>query len=259
MIHFVSNPELLNRFIPACLVSAESVLDVGAGIRPQKLIKARYHTCIEPHHEYATILRKMNKIVFESPAQEVMQKLSPGAADTVTMLDVVEHLPKAESLEIIQHALRIARKQVIILTPLGFMPQTCSPDAPDPWGLHGNTWQEHRSAWFPPDFKEEEGWDIYICPRYHTTSYQGNHQVKLKHPQGAIWAIHTSWHDCTTWDKLKAHHSYPILWLIALATQLPSLSVALLLTVRHRLVVTLRLKELFNRLTKEDRENNAHS
>jgi len=241
VVHYVKNPELLNRFIPACLVSAKSVLDVGAGIRPQKLIKAKRHVCVEPHKEYALKLREMGKSVTISTAQEDLPHRFRGEFDTVIMLDFVEHLPKDEALQVIKYALRIAQKQVVVLTPLGYMPQTCAADAPDPWGLHGNVWQEHRSAWSAEDFK---GWEVYICENFHSTSYQGDHQVKLDKPMGAIWAVYTKWENCSRWDKLKAQHSFPVLWGIALLTQSPQIAYALLLMLRHKIVVTFKIKEL---------------
>lgn len=241
MVHYVKNPELLNRFIPACLVSAETVLDVGAGIRPQKLVKAKLHQCIEPHGEYAAVLRKMGKTVIEASAQQAMAHFPSASRDAVIMLDFVEHLTKGESQRVIKDALRIARKQVVVLTPLGYMPQTCAADAPDPWGLHGNVWQEHRSAWSVEDF---DGWEVYVCENFHTTSYQGDHQVKLEKPMGAIWAVHTKWENCTRWDKVKAQHRFSVLWAIALATQSPQMTYALLLMLRHKLVVALKVKEL---------------
>lgn len=241
MVHYVKNPELLNRFIPACLVSARNVLDVGAGIRPQKLVKAKYHECIEPHGEYADVLRKMGKTVIQEPAQSAMRREGSLSIDTVIMLDFVEHLPKAEAQQVIRDAVRIAYKQVVVLTPLGYMPQTCSADAPDPWGLHGNVWQEHRSAWSTDDFK---GWEVYVCQNFHTTSYQGDHQVKLDQPMGAIWAVYTKWENCSAWDKLKAKHRFSVLWAIALTTQGPQIASALLLMLRHKLVVTFRVKQI---------------
>lgn len=241
MVHYVKNPELLNRFIPACLVSARSVLDVGAGIRPQKLVKTKYHECIEPHGEYADVLRAMGKIVFQSSAQTAMRLYMPLSRDTVIMLDFVEHLPKEDALQVIRDAMRIAYKQVVILTPLGYMPQTCAADAPDPWGLHGNVWQEHRSAWSTEDF---EGWEVYTCDNFHTTSYQGDHQVKLAQPMGAIWAVYTKWENCSRWDKIKARHSFRVLWAIALVTQSPQIAYALFLMLRHKIVVAFRIKQL---------------
>jgi hypothetical protein len=56
---------------------------------------------------------------------------------------VIEHLKKEDGLKLIKQVEDIARRQVIIMCPLGYVPQG---------DLDNNPWQIHRSAWFPADF-----------------------------------------------------------------------------------------------------------
>jgi len=65
--------------------------------------------------------------------------------DTILLLDVLEHLTKEDGEKIIRCLEEIARKQVIILTTVGFIPQR---------SLHGNIFQEHKSGWVPKEFKK---------------------------------------------------------------------------------------------------------
>ena len=248
-----AEPEWLNRFIPVCMVKPDILMDVGAGIRPQQLVKPRMHICVEPHGEYCEVLRRKGLRVIQGTAQQILPNVESDSVDTVTLLDVVEHLPKDESLEVLRHAKRIARKQVVILTPLGYMPQTCAQTAPDPWGLHGNTWQEHRSGWDITDF---EDWDVYICDRFHVVSYQGDHHIPLDKPNGAIWAVYTKWQNLTWADRLRVKHDFRLLWLWAFFVKVPWFyplrhQIVLRLQklrhyealIQHRLVVALKVKE----------------
>ncbi|HWP41979.1 MAG TPA: class I SAM-dependent methyltransferase, partial [Blastocatellia bacterium] len=102
---------------------------------------------------------------------------------TVFLLDVIEHLEKEESLKLLRATEQIARQQVIIFTPLGFLPQE-HPDGKDHWGMEGGSWQTHKSGWLPEDF--DDSWDIYAARAYHTHDNLGS---EFEKPYGAMWAI----------------------------------------------------------------------
>lgn len=145
----------------ASLRPSAFVLDVGAGIRPQVLIKAEKHVCVEPHQEYADWLRSNGYDVLQSTAIDALSKASD--LDTVVMLDVIEHMEKSEGLEV----LRICREkaaQIVVFTPLGFCDQHYQDGDKDAWGMNGTYWQTHRSGWTPDDFK---GWTIHEDANFH--------------------------------------------------------------------------------------------
>jgi len=137
-----------------------TVVDVGAGIRPQRLVVADKHICIEPHKEYADALESAGYSVVRKTAFDALSEM--GAVDTVIALDVIEHMPKDHGRAFIDAAKLVAR-QVIIFTPLGFMPQEQDGDV-DAWGLNGQKWQVHQSGWMPSDF---DGWKILIDNDFH--------------------------------------------------------------------------------------------
>lgn len=136
------------------IVDVDSVLDVGPGIRPQSLVSAPTVTCIEPHGEYADVLRAAGFNVIRGAAPEAFDYLTE-RVDTVVMLDVIEHMDKPDGVVAIRRARELARKQVIVFTPLGFIPQQTGGEKTDAWGMQGQRWQEHRSGWTPEDFP---GW-----------------------------------------------------------------------------------------------------
>ena len=145
----------------ASLRHSEYVLDVGAGIQPQTLIKAKVHVCVEPHHEYVKWLREKGYYTLESTAIDVLSEMHD--LDTVVMLDVIEHMEKDEGLEVIRLCKEKA-KQIVIFTPLGFCKQSYKDGEKDAWGLNGMKWQTHRSGWEP---SEVDGWEIHTDPAFH--------------------------------------------------------------------------------------------
>lgn len=145
----------------ASLRHSDYVLDVGAGIRPQTLMKAKIHACIEPHDEYAKWLKDNGYYVLESTALDVLPKMHE--LDTVIMLDVIEHMTKEEGLEVIRLC-REKAKQIVIFTPLGFCKQAYEDGDKDAWGMNGTKWQTHRSGWEPSEFA---GWTIHADAGFH--------------------------------------------------------------------------------------------
>lgn len=87
--------------------------------------------------------------------------------DLVLMLDIIEHLEKAESLALIETASRIAKVAVIVETPEGFVPQNI-----DIWGHGGDEWQTHRCGW---EKAELEGLGFQIVRRPYRMSNVRRH------------------------------------------------------------------------------------
>lgn len=140
---------------------ADVLLDIGAGVRPQRFVKCDRHVCLEPHAEYCDVLRDNGFEVIQAEAPAGLAVLDP--VDSVTCIDVIEHLSRDDGLLLIEEMKRLARGQVLVFTPLGFMPQEGG-GARDPWGYQGQHWQEHRSGWTPQDFP---GWRTFVDPHFH--------------------------------------------------------------------------------------------
>ena len=174
------------------VLRADTVLDIGTGILPQTLVWAKLHICVEPHSEYVECLRQgigssPRYLIVQSQWRPFMNTLSPKSVDTVIALDFIEHLAKEEGFAFLGEAERVARRQVIIFTPLGYFPQCYDNSGEkDRWGMSGGEWQTHRSGWVPTDFSTE--WEIVACRHYHDADQHG--QV-LEEPHGCFWAIKT--------------------------------------------------------------------
>lgn len=137
---------------PPGLIHCDTVLDLGAGIRPMQWYVPQVHTCVDPYEPYCRALRQTERLtVIHATAREA---LDAGArAEAVYLLDVIEHMEKADGLELIPLLQAAASRQVVIYTPMGFKPQSR-----DNWGFGGHSWQTHRSGWLPREF---EGWRIF--------------------------------------------------------------------------------------------------
>ena len=177
----------------ARLQAAHTVLDVGCGIHPQRLIAASVHICCEPFWEY------LHRVMVETAGDpryvfvnagidQAMSIFPPQSVDTVFLLDVVEHLDKPAGTTAIAQFKRTARQQVVVFTPVGFMPQHYGQGEADSWGMQGGAWQEHRSAWLPEDFPAAEGWEVVACRDFHRNDANGS---PLPEPCGAMWAVWT--------------------------------------------------------------------
>ena len=76
--------------------------------------------------------------------------------DAVLMVDFIEHVPHDDGVEIIAHAQRIAKRAVVIETPLSFLPlvaeesvHIATPGVPDML----NPYQKHLCGWEVPELE----------------------------------------------------------------------------------------------------------
>jgi len=177
----------ISKFIPA----TEVVLDIGTGILPINFFRPKLHIMIEPWREYADIIAYRNKcdksiIILNGTAQEILTFIMPKSIDSIFLVDVIEHMDKTDGLMILRKCELIARNQICVFTPLGFLPQheEYKPYETDAWGLSGVDLQRHRSGWFPEDFGDF--WDFHVCKEYHQEDNKGK---PWEIPKGAFWAI----------------------------------------------------------------------
>ena len=190
-IYWLEKEELIPTVIEK-LENADIVLDIGCGIRPQSYVRPLVHICCEPFGQYIEYLQKKIKeeydrtyLIVKATWAEAVKFFPPRSVDAVFLIDVIEHLEKDEALRLLQQTERIVRKQIVIFTPLGFLPQQHF-DGKDAWGMDGVIWQEHKSGWYPEDF--DDSWDVCATKVFHTADNLGR---ELETPCGALWAVKT--------------------------------------------------------------------
>lgn len=144
-----------------------TALDIGCGLRPQRLSPYIKSTLVEPYDEYAERLRLKypDSTIINSDGISACGMFMDNSFDVVFLLDVIEHLSKDDGRILINEAIRLARKQVVIFTPLGYMPQHHDELDSNLWdGASFGENQDHKSGWEPDEF---ENAIHFICEGYH--------------------------------------------------------------------------------------------
>ena len=162
--------EDLHHIAAGLLAPAVTCADIGPGLRPQRLLDCPVHVLVEPWRPYADKLVQIypDKLVVNSFAAPYLAGLQDKSLDTIFLLDVIEHIEKEDGRILLQDALRVARVQVVLFTPLGFMPHEVH-DTPAEWGdIEHGTLQKHLSGWTPQEMPH--GIHV-ICENYHNSSY----------------------------------------------------------------------------------------
>ncbi|MEZ8602572.1 methyltransferase domain-containing protein [Vibrio splendidus] len=186
---YFDSADELTRAIESKVKKTDVVLDIGCGIAPINYFRPALHFMIEPWQEYADVLTYRHQgdksvLVLKTGALEALMQLQDNSVDSIFLIDVIEHLEKEEGEKVVIEMERVARLQIVLFTPLGFMPQHIEHGEKDGWGLGGAEMQEHKSGWLPKDLSPL--WEFYICETYHDKDYNGE---PLEEVYGAFYAI----------------------------------------------------------------------
>lgn len=129
----------------------ETILDAACGLSlKSKYIPAKIRLGLDIYPEYFKhIEADVPYVVMKGDIRKLREYFEPKSFDLVLVLDVVEHLVKEESLDMLKQAEEIAKKAVIIETPRGFLPTNM-----DILGHGGHDVQTHRSGWEPEEFEK---------------------------------------------------------------------------------------------------------
>lgn len=188
-IFYFNNAQELLDTVNSIVIETDVALDLGCGIVPSNYFRPKFHIMVEPWGEYVNILSDRHKgdksvLIIKIGALEALHQFQDNSVDTIFLLDVIEHMEKEVGLQLLPEMERVARQQIILFTPLGFMPQDVDAGEKDAWGLSGAEMQKHKSGWMPADFSDE--WKFYISENYHDKDFRGQ---LLKKPYGAFFAI----------------------------------------------------------------------
>lgn len=153
---------VINKLLAGC----GTLLDVGAGIGDiLAALAIPVKLGLEIHRPYLEKWPRMEQtaIPLNLPASALGTVFLPKTVDAVSFIDSLEHITAAEAMTALAEAERIARRIVVVFTPRGDFPQ----HGLDLWGLGGETYQAHRSAWEPGDFVPL-GYTVLVFPGYHS-------------------------------------------------------------------------------------------
>lgn len=150
-----------------------TVLDVGCGLSfKSKYIPASIRVGVDIYPEYFKYIKSdVPYSVIKYDIRKLNEIFLPKSFDVVIAMDVIEHLEKKEGFELLKQCETIARKAVVIETPLGYIPQNI-----DILGYGGDEWQTHRSGWIHNDFSRR-GYKVKIRP-YKMTKKKRHTEIK---------------------------------------------------------------------------------
>lgn len=135
---FPDSISLQNQHAKGC----KSLLDVGCGENSGfRFFKNKPHSIGIEIFEDAIKKSKERKIHDEYVQMDVMdleKKFKPKSVDCIIANGLIEHLEKKDGIALLEKMENIARKKVILTTPVGFLKQG---------EADGNPWQVHRSGW----------------------------------------------------------------------------------------------------------------
>jgi len=152
--------------------ASKTLLDVGCGQgRPGGIIKRHkkvftvgadiflpdLQSCQQNHSHDAVVQCDVRKLPFKGKS-----------FDVVLCKEVIEHLEKQGGDELVRQLEQIARRQVIITTPVGRKPE----DVYQGHASNNNPFERHRSA-FKPDELRQLGYTVRGVGIYNTYGEQG--------------------------------------------------------------------------------------
>lgn len=135
--------------------NTKSILDLGCGQgKPMAMIKLWRKidtaTGVELYRPYIKIAKEY-KLHDKYIVKDVRKiNFKPNSFDCVLASHVIEHLPEKDSWKLLDKMEKIARKQVVLATPIGEIYQPM---------FDKNILQEHKSYFFPKQF-EKRGYKV---------------------------------------------------------------------------------------------------
>jgi hypothetical protein len=186
---YYQTPNELLVAVEKLIKETDVVLDIGCGIRPMNYFRPKLHILVDPCQEYIDILSyrsvgDKSVLIFHQDALQFLGSMAKNSVDSIFLLDVIEHIDKDVGQLVIRECERVAREQIVIFTPLGFMEQHTEKDGVDAWGLSGGSFQKHLSGWAIEEF--DSTWEQHICNEFHAVESTGR---TLDYPHGAFFAI----------------------------------------------------------------------
>ena len=176
MIKHVKDIPNLTQALQKHFGELDGVLDIGCGIRPFSWLSCQHLTCVEPFEPYRKILitsfGRESLVALKGDLLSVTQIVDVAQFDAVTLIDVIEHLPKEDGAKGIQQIIDAGAELFFVFTPEGFMPQHA--EEVDAWGFNSGTQQAHLSGWNKEDFDTLGFTDYWIVDDLH-------------HENGQVW------------------------------------------------------------------------
>ena len=171
------------------------VVDLGCGVRPNFFLGQDVTVCVELFSPYLKYLKDTHSgekiITIKEDVLTFLKRQPARSIETIVVTDLIEHLSKNDGYSLIQEIERTVRKQALVVTPKGFMPQHVGEFDDEGWGFTGNILQNHVSGWEIDDF---QNWEVMVSENYYT---------EVEHPEGVL--------GCVFFPSSQEHHNLHII------------------------------------------------
>ncbi len=155
--------EILKRLIPDW--QKMKILDLGSGPCSDYLRNRKFRgkdiTCLDVFGPYLKECQKLGYKTLHLDASKILENFKPAAFDIILAIDFLEHLEKERGLKLLKDMEKISRRQILIFSPLGFVPMDI-----DNFGYDNTYFQTHRSAWSQEDF-QKRGYNCMVLKNLH--------------------------------------------------------------------------------------------
>jgi len=146
--------DALDKLVYDLVAPGDSVLDIGCGDKGRT-------RCLNRNNKVVSIdawdKAKPDMIV---DLEKEPLPFKEGEFDIVLMLDFVEHLSKESGKRIMEEAVKVSKKRVVVFTPNFWTDNKENVNNPDLW-CYQNEFDCHKSLWKPEDFT---GWETLPYP-----------------------------------------------------------------------------------------------
>lgn len=149
----------------------------GNGMELRKLTTEDV-TAVDIIPEYLNEVKRLYPFVktVEMDALNFVENQKDDSFDAISIIDGIEHFPKERGKALIKEMKRVARKQIILFTPDGFVKN----EPKSAWGIHthaGDKAQKHLSGWTQKDL-ENEGFTL-IDERNYTSPHGEDYRALM--------------------------------------------------------------------------------
>lgn len=134
--------------------NGESLLSLCCGIGYElRDLHTKDITAVDIAEQYISEVKKHYPEVkaVVSDACEYIKSAPSKSVDVISILDGIEHLEHGKGLEVIENMKRVARKEILLFTPDGYLKN----EPHNAWGIEGaDEHQTHKSGWSALELKD---------------------------------------------------------------------------------------------------------
>lgn len=142
------------KYIREATINGESLLSLCCGIGLElEGLKTQDITAVDIAPQY---LEKVSAVcpqarLVVSDALDYVKEQPDSSVDVVSIIDGIEHMTKRNGLKVIKEMKRVARKQILLFTPDGYLRN----EPHNAWGIEGaDEHQVHKSGWSALELKD---------------------------------------------------------------------------------------------------------